>query len=113
VSFTTNKPRFIFSGFFTILFSLFLVSAGFTANKNRINRSTLQNDQQSNQSQMKDTRSIMPGLIIVKFKENMSGASSAALRNIPSIEAKTAKYQGYTLDQAFPFLQNSRAVEPV
>jgi serine protease len=111
VSFTTNKPRFIFSGFFTILFSLFLVSGGFTANKNRINRSTLQNDQQSNQSQMKDTRSIMPGLIIVKFKENMSGASSAALRSIPSIEAKTAKYQGYTLDQAFPFLQNSRAAE--
>jgi serine protease len=72
-----------------------------------------QNDQQNSQTQMnlKDNRQIMPGIIIIKFKISVPAGSAANLHNLPSFEAKSAKYQGYALNKTFPFLNNSNSVE--
>jgi serine protease len=114
VSFVTSKSnsKIAFSLVF-ILCSIFLTTPGFSAGKNTKNILSQQNDQHNSQNQMKlkDDRQIMPGIIIIKFKTSVPAASTATLHNLPTFEAKSAKYQGYALNKTFPFLHYSNSVE--
>jgi hypothetical protein len=48
-----------------------------------------------------------PGLIVVKFKNDMALAKGAALTGIAALDKLNAKHQVYAIDQALPFLQFS------
>lgn len=52
-------------------------------------------------------KDIVPGVIYVKFKNNMLLAKGASRTSISSVDALCGKYQVHSIEPVFPFLQNS------
>ena len=58
-----------------------------------------------------DSRQVVPGMIILKFKASAATSISGPVTQIPSIDSKIARYQGFNLEGTFPFLDSSIPVQ--
>ena len=63
------------------------------------------------QNSISSERSILPGMIILKFKESVAQSQSVSVFSLPGVEAKMARYEGYRMDSAFPFLKTITPLE--
>ncbi|UCF64553.1 MAG: S8 family serine peptidase [bacterium] len=92
-----------------IIGSLFIRGSVFAANKpdHKIKPVQHLQNETTNQNSISSERWILPGMIILKFKESVARTMNSSLSSLPAIEAKIARYEGYRLDAAFPFLENT------
>ena len=61
----------------------------------------------ANSENYANSSNILPGLIVVKFKDNVNLNSGSARTNISFLDEKILHYQVYSIEKVFPFLENS------
>jgi hypothetical protein len=91
-----------------LFFLLFLSVPALAAHQGKQNQenSNQKVDKTANVNSKSDSRRVVPGMVILKFKASAAATSSGLVTQIPSIDSKISRYQGSNLERAFPFLDS-------